>query len=64
VTIDPVPTGTIDTDPRGSVPSNCLYREAPYDNVGLQDHNRVLKADVTRAPELTNSVRQIKGSCR
>ncbi|MFP1624735.1 hypothetical protein ACLB9X_05895 [Streptomyces sp. 5K101] len=31
-------------------------RTTPYDNVGLQDHNQVLKADVTRAPELTNSV--------
>ncbi|MFJ8312803.1 MULTISPECIES: hypothetical protein [unclassified Streptomyces] len=27
-----------------------------YDNVGLQDHNQVLKADVTQGPELTNSV--------
>jgi hypothetical protein len=32
----------------------------PYDNVGSQDHNRVLGADVTHTPELTNSVR----SCR
>ncbi|MEU9315016.1 hypothetical protein [Streptomyces sp. NPDC048295] len=28
----------------------------PYGNVGLQDHNQVLKADVTRGTELTNSV--------
>ncbi|MFE0646855.1 hypothetical protein ACFW2Y_35455, partial [Streptomyces sp. NPDC058877] len=28
----------------------------PYDNAGLQDHNRVLKADVTPGPELTNGI--------
>ncbi|MGA5706681.1 hypothetical protein ACPCK8_09455, partial [Streptomyces cellulosae] len=37
----------------------------PYDSVGLQDHNRVLKADVTPDPELTNSiVRPMRGPAR
>ncbi|MFE4331486.1 hypothetical protein ACFRQM_19265, partial [Streptomyces sp. NPDC056831] len=29
---------------------------SPYDNVGLQDHNRVLKADVTPSREFANSI--------
>ncbi|MFI6687265.1 hypothetical protein, partial [Streptomyces sp. NPDC050485] len=35
----------------------------PYDNVGLQDHNQVLKADVTRTPGLTNSILMARGRC-
>ncbi|MGW3176111.1 hypothetical protein, partial [Streptomyces sp. NPDC001153] len=34
----------------------------PYDNVGSQDHNQVLGADVTHGPELTNSVRKPDGA--
>ncbi|MFG2433010.1 hypothetical protein, partial [Streptomyces sp. NPDC048590] len=31
-------------------------RTTPNDDVGLQDHNQVSKADVTRGPEKTNSI--------
>ncbi|MEU2441902.1 hypothetical protein ABZ595_37845, partial [Streptomyces rubradiris] len=42
--ISPGPLGCIDT------------RTHPKRHVGLQDHNRVLKADVTRTSEFANSV--------
>ncbi|MFD8522751.1 hypothetical protein ACFV2D_22455, partial [Streptomyces capillispiralis] len=29
---------------------------SPYDNVGSQDHNQVLGADVTHRPEFANSI--------
>jgi hypothetical protein len=40
--------------PRPS-PAAWIFAAAPWDNVGVENPNPVLEADVTQGPELTNS---------